>query len=73
MSMHIDIRHHFLRDHMQKDDIMLEFVSTEKQLADIFTKPVCDDHFSTIRRELGLVDFSKLCDLMRCMHEFVKN
>ena len=24
---HIDIRHHFLHDHMQKDDIMLEIVS----------------------------------------------
>ena len=27
---HIDIRHHFLRDHMQKGDIMLEFVCTKK-------------------------------------------
>ena len=27
---HIDIRHNFLRDHMQKGDIMLEFVSTKK-------------------------------------------
>ena len=41
---------------MQKGDIMLEFVCTEKQLADIFTKPLCDECFSTIRRELGMVD-----------------
>ena len=37
---HTDIRHHFLCDHMQKSDIMLEFMSIEKQLADICTKPL---------------------------------
>ena len=39
---------------------MLEFVSTEKQLADIFTKPLCDKRFSSIRRELGMVDLSEI-------------
>ncbi|KAH9792467.1 hypothetical protein KPL71_004134 [Citrus sinensis] len=39
---HIEIRHYFLRDHVQKGDIALEFISTEKQLADIFTKPLCE-------------------------------
>ena len=32
---HIEIRHHFLRDHAQKGDTALEFVRTEDQLADI--------------------------------------
>jgi hypothetical protein len=36
---HIDIRHHFLRDHQQKGYIEVFYVSTENQLADIFTKP----------------------------------
>ena len=36
---HIDIRHHFLRDHVAKGDITLENVGTKNQLADIFTKP----------------------------------
>ena len=52
---HINIRQNFLCDHMQKGDNILEFASTENQLADIFTKPPYDDHFSTIRRELGIV------------------
>ena len=34
---HIDIWHHFLRDHKAKGDIAIQYVSTEKQLADIFT------------------------------------
>jgi hypothetical protein len=35
---HIDIRHHFLRDHQQKGDIDIYHISTKNQLADIFTK-----------------------------------
>ena len=35
---HIDICHHFIRDHVAKNDISLEGVRTEDQLTDIFTK-----------------------------------
>jgi hypothetical protein len=37
---HIDIRHHFLRDHAIKGDIVISHVGTDDQLADIFTKPL---------------------------------
>nr|CAN59751.1 hypothetical protein VITISV_036637 [Vitis vinifera] len=53
---HIDIRHHFLRDHAQKGDITLEFVSTKDQLVDIFTKPLSEEQFVDIRRQLGVRD-----------------
>ncbi|KAL8109944.1 hypothetical protein AgCh_025879 [Apium graveolens] len=52
---HIDVRHHFLRDIAAKGKIALDFVPTEYQLADIFTKPLGEARFSTIRRELGHV------------------
>ena len=55
---HIEIRHHFLIDHVQKGDIALEFIAMEKQLADIFTKPLCEKQFSKIRHELGMLKFS---------------
>ena len=42
---HIDIRHHFLRDHVAKNDISLEGVRTEDQLADIFTKSLDEATF----------------------------
>ena len=57
---HIEIRHHFLRDHVQRGDIALEFICTEKQLADIFTKPLALERFSFIRRGLGLIDISEI-------------
>ena len=52
---HIEIRHHFLRDHTQKGDITLEFVSTKDQLADTFTKPLSEKQFVDIRRQLGVI------------------
>ena len=36
----------------------LKFVDTKSQLADIFTKPLAEDYFYTIRRKLGLLDAS---------------
>ena len=53
---HIEIRHHFIRDHVQNGDICLEFVRTEDQLADIFTKPLSEDKFIEIRRNLGVLN-----------------
>ncbi|GKB18003.1 retrovirus-related pol polyprotein from transposon TNT 1-94 [Tanacetum coccineum] len=37
---HVDIRHHFIRDHILKGDIELHFIPSQYQLADIFTKPL---------------------------------
>ena len=53
---HIEIRHHFIRDHVLNNDIVLEFVPTENKLADIFTKPLNFDRFAMIRYELGFCD-----------------
>ena len=51
---HIEVQHHFLRDHVAKGDFELLFIETAKQLADIFTKPLSEDRFCLIRRELGM-------------------
>ncbi|KAJ9547221.1 hypothetical protein OSB04_019764 [Centaurea solstitialis] len=37
---HIEVRYHFIRDHVMNGDIELHFVPTEYQLADLFTKPL---------------------------------
>ena len=57
---HIDIRHHFLRDHVAREDIELFHVGTEKQLADIFTKPLDEARFRELRHELNIVDLSNM-------------
>jgi hypothetical protein len=53
---HIDIHHHFLRDHKTKVDIVIHHVSTEKQLADIFTKPLDESRFYALRSEINILD-----------------
>jgi hypothetical protein len=53
---HIAIRYHFLRDHQQKGDIEIAYVSTKEQLADIFTKPLDEKTFTKLRHELNILD-----------------
>ena len=55
---HIDIGHHFLRDHVAKNDILLEDIRTEDQLADIFTKQLDEVTFCRLWNELNVLDFS---------------
>ena len=52
---HIDIRHHFIRDHVTNHDAIIEFIDTKHHLADIFTKPLSEEQFDFIRRELGML------------------
>jgi hypothetical protein len=33
-------RYHFLRDHVEKGDIEMRYIDTERQLVNIFTKPL---------------------------------
>ena len=57
---HIDIRHHFLRDYEAKGDIALRHVSTDGQLADIFTKPLDEQMFCALRSELNILESHNL-------------
>jgi uncharacterized membrane protein YciS (DUF1049 family) len=53
---HIEIRHHFLRDNIQKGNISIEKVSSEDNIADILTKPLKPEPFNLLRLGLGLTE-----------------
>jgi hypothetical protein len=53
-SKHIDIRHHFIRDHVQAGSFSTTWIPTEDMPADIFTKPLSSINFSRHRDVLGL-------------------
>jgi hypothetical protein len=53
-SKHIDIRHHFIREHVQSGAFSTTWVPTEDMPADIFTKPLSFPLFSRHRDVLGL-------------------
>ena len=57
---HIEIRHHFLRDHVMKEDIDIIHVNTEEQLADIFTKPLDEKRFCKLRCEVNILESSNV-------------
>jgi hypothetical protein len=57
---HIEIRHHFIRDHVARGDIELAYVATKDQLADIFTKPLDEARFCYLRHELNIIDSRSL-------------
>jgi hypothetical protein len=53
---HIDIWHHFLRDHAIKWDIVISYVGTNDRLANIFTKPLDEKQFYELQSELNIID-----------------
>ena len=57
---HIDIRHHFFRDHVNKSDIKIDGIGTDDQLADIFTKHLDESRICKLRNELNIIGFSNV-------------
>ncbi|KAJ9547381.1 hypothetical protein OSB04_019924 [Centaurea solstitialis] len=53
---HIEVRYHFISDHVMNGDIELHFVPTEYQLADLFTKPLDVTRFNMLISELGMLN-----------------
>jgi hypothetical protein len=51
---HINIRHHFIRERVDRGEINLQYCSTRDMLADVFTKQLPRDAFVKFRSELGV-------------------
>ncbi|GJZ04867.1 retrovirus-related pol polyprotein from transposon TNT 1-94 [Tanacetum coccineum] len=70
---HIDIRYHFIRDHILKGDIELHFVPTDLQLADIFTKPLAEPSFTRLVAELGMLNIkSDVFDKKKALNDVIQ-
>jgi len=51
---HIEIKHHFIRDDVQKGILDIQFINTEYQWANIFTKPLIVERFDFIKKNLNM-------------------
>ena len=49
---HIDIRHHFIRELVEDNKVVIDHVVTDSQLADIFTKSLEYTRFITLRNAI---------------------
>jgi len=57
---HIEIRNHFIRDHVLKGNCKIKFVKTKNQLSNLFTKPLACDRFYKLRIELRILDMKNV-------------
>nr|GEX19468.1 hypothetical protein [Tanacetum cinerariifolium] len=57
-SKHIDIRHHFIREQVERGVVELYFVTMDYQLTDIFTKALPRQQFEFILPRLGMKSIS---------------
>jgi hypothetical protein len=51
---HLERRHHFLRDHVEKGDIEMRYIDTERQLVDIFIKPLDSSRFADLQGKISV-------------------
>jgi len=51
---HIEIKHHFIIDYVQKGDLYIQFIDIDHQWADIFTKPLTVERFNFIKKNLNM-------------------
>ena len=52
---HIEIRYHFIRDLVERKIVALEYVPTERQNADIFTRPLDRSKFESFHQVISVI------------------
>ena len=50
----IEIQYHFIRDLVEEKIVWLEFINTNNQNVDIFTKPLDGPRFESLRKTIGV-------------------
>ena len=52
---HIEIRYHFIRNLVERKIVVLEYIPSERQNTNIFTKPLDRSKFETLRQVIGVI------------------
>ncbi|GJT37449.1 hypothetical protein Tco_0937314 [Tanacetum coccineum] len=58
-SKHIDVRYHFIKEQVENGVVELNFVKTEYQLANIFTKALAWERFEFLISQIGMKSMSQ--------------
>ena len=54
-SKNIKIKYHYIRDMVQRGEIKLQYVMTDKHIADVLTKPLARVKFKYFKKKLGVL------------------
>ena len=54
-SNHIKIKYHYIKDMVQRGAAKLQYVATDKQIDDVFTKPLSRVKFEYFKENLGVL------------------
>ena len=52
---HIEIKYHYIKDMVQRGVVKLQYVATDKQIANVLTKPLSRVNFEYFREKLGVL------------------
>lgn len=52
---HVEIHYHFIREKVLQGEIDLEYIKTEHQIADLFTKGLSVNKLESFYQQLGMV------------------
>ena len=55
LRQHIPIKYHFLREQVSQKVVKLEYIDTNKQIVEIFTKSLPGESFAYLRQKLGVI------------------
>ena len=67
---HIEIWHHFTRELVEDGNLTLEFIHTDDQKADLFTKPLESKWFEFFRQNIGVISMDWSLPLFFLPHAF---
>ena len=54
---HIEVHYHYVRERLSEGDIIMTYVPTQDNPADLFTKALPREKFEAFRKALGLLPF----------------
>ena len=70
---HIEIRHHLIQELVEDGALTLEFIHTDDQKADLFTKPLDSKHFEFLCQNIGVISMEWSLLFLLLYHVFASS
>lgn len=68
----ISIKHHFIRDTIENDEVEKKFCKSGKQVADTFTKALPKNKFNYFIQKLGVEEAANKGEYVRIMYIYLE-